>query len=78
MLDPRTETIVIDRETISPDMVKRVEWYRTAVQVMGPNDFLSYGQVIPGDGIQRFAPGHETHVTLHMKDGRTLRTTIYT
>lgn len=71
------KSIVINGETITPEMIKRVAWDRPAVQVMGPHDFISHGQVISGDGRKHYAPGFVTYVTLYLHDGRVLETEVY-
>lgn len=71
------KSIVINGETITPEMIKRVAWDRPAVQVMGPHDFISHGQVISGDGRKYYGPGPVTHVTLYLHDGRVLKTEVY-
>lgn len=71
------ESFVIDGETITPEMVKRIAWERPAVHVLGPNDFISGGQVISGDGRRYYGPGPVTYLTLYLHDGRVLETEVY-
>lgn len=72
-----TKPLNIDGEVITPEMVKRVAWDRPAVEVMGPHDFISHGQVISGDGRKYYEPGFVTYVTLYLHDGRVLKTEVY-
>ena len=77
-MDKTEQSIVIDGETITADMVERVEYDRPPVRTLGPNDFMSHGHVISGDGFLHYAPGPVTYITLHLKDGRVLKTECYT
>ena len=71
MLTIEGNSIFLDGVLIPEDLIAGVEWNRPERETT-PTMFGC-----PMSHVRTFAPGFETRITLHLKDGRTLKTTHY-